>query len=168
MGDVVGVFWWSFPAVEGGGGAAGCVWSWVGRRCGEYGRRDGGDARDRHFACQCGVPKDLAGGVEVAAGVGGDDHDGFLGLRAMMSDCGGWSGVEGVGEEELGEFALAEGDEGGFRGGRGWVGGVGVVLLAVVGLHLHALAEIHEGFVDFSGFGECCACGLGCAGALGT
>jgi len=76
--------------------------------------------------------------------------------------------VEGVGEEELGEFALAEGDKGGFRGGGRLVGGVGVVLLAVVGLHLHALAEVHEGFIDFTGFGECRACGFGCAGALGT
>jgi hypothetical protein len=39
---------------------------------------------------------------------------------------------EGIAEQELGEFALPERHN-------GWVAGVGVV-----GLHLHALAKVHE------------------------
>lgn len=40
--------------------------------------------------------------------------------------------------------------------------------MGVVGLHLHALAEVHEGFVDFACFGEGGAGGFGGAGAFGA
>lgn len=63
---------------------------------------------------------------------------------------------EGVGEEELGELALPEGDQGGC--GR----------VRVVGLHLHALTEVHERFVDFACFGEGGAGGLCGACAFGA
>lgn len=64
---------------------------------------------------------------------------------------------ERVREEQFGEFALAEGNN-----GRGLQG------VGVVGLHLHALAEIHEGLVDFACFGESGACCFCCAGAFGA
>lgn len=35
-------------------------------------------------------------------------------------------------------------------------------------MHLHALAEVHEGFVDFASFGEGGAGGFGGAGAFGA
>jgi uncharacterized protein YgfB (UPF0149 family) len=47
---------------------------------------------------------------------------------------------ERVAEQELGELALSEWHN-------GWVAGGGIV-----GLHLHTLAEIHEGLVDLAGF----------------
>lgn len=51
-----------------------------------------------------------------------------------------WRRRERVAEQELGELALAERYN-------GWCTGGGVV-----GLHLHALSEIHEGLVDLAGF----------------
>ena len=40
--------------------------------------------------------------------------------------------------------------------------------MGIVGLHLHALAEVHEGLVDFACFGEGGAGGFGGAGAFGA
>ena len=89
-----------------------------GRRCaaaraGGSGARAGGEGGcvgrcswDGHFAGEGGVAQNLGGRVVVALGVGGDDHDGLLRRNVLCGPCRGW---EGVGEEELGELALAEG-----------------------------------------------------------
>lgn len=63
---------------------------------------------------------------------------------------------ERVAEQELGEFALAEGYDGRRAG------------IDVVRLHLHALAEIHEGLVDLACFCESCTGCFGGASSLGT
>ena len=63
---------------------------------------------------------------------------------------------ERVAEQKLGELALPEGHD-------GWVAGVGVV-----GLHLHALAKVHERLVDLACLRQSCAGRFGSASTLGT
>lgn len=48
--------------------------------CGCY----GGDPRDCDFAGEGGVTQDLGGGIEVAEGVSGDDHDCLLWVAMGM------------------------------------------------------------------------------------
>jgi len=92
----------------------------LGEDCRSY-RRDSGNG---YLAREGRVAEDLGGCVEVSQGVGGDDHDCFLGLGSVRGvrvlvigvRWGGWYGLlgcwrEGVGEKELGELALAERDE---------------------------------------------------------
>ena len=65
-------------------------------------------------------------------------------------------GRERVVEQDLGEFAGAEGNEGAF------------IAVLCVGLHLHALAKIHERFIDLASFRESSACSFGVASTFGT
>lgn len=50
---------------------------------GEDGAGDGWDAWYGDFAGEGGVAQDLGGGIEVSERVGGDDHDGLLGVAVV-------------------------------------------------------------------------------------
>lgn len=79
------------------------------------GAGDGRNAWNGDFASEGGVAQYLGCSVEVAKRVCGDYHDRFLGITVLGRGMG-WvvrGGGEGVGEEELGEFALAKRDDGG-------------------------------------------------------
>lgn len=54
-------------------------------RVGKDSACDGRDAGDGDFSGQGGVSKDLGGGVEVADGIGCDDHDGLLWVTMMVA-----------------------------------------------------------------------------------
>ena len=87
----------------------------------EHDTCDARNARHGHFPGQRRVAQDLRGCVEVAERVCGDDHDGLLGVAVvgmvvvmLVMVRGVVRGVRGKGikEEEFGELALAEGNNG--------------------------------------------------------